>query len=92
MQIAEYPSRDLSEAIKQAANPQLLVTKVKERLSAESARLTEKPLDEDSRGSRLAKHNTFKTQKNITSEVTLASSLRPTDTLELVEFKTGKNT
>ncbi|MBN3265813.1 hypothetical protein H5A43_22355, partial [Pectobacterium brasiliense] len=55
-QVAEYPTRDFAEAKKQAGYAQLLATKVKESLSAESARLTEKPLNENSRGSRLAKH------------------------------------
>lgn len=49
-------ARDLSKAQEQADKAQLLATNVKERLSAESARLTERPLDEHSRGSRLAKH------------------------------------
>ncbi|CNH73199.1 hypothetical protein [Yersinia pekkanenii] len=49
-------ARNLSEAKVQAGKAQLLATKVKERLSAESARLTERPLDEHSRGARLAKH------------------------------------
>jgi hypothetical protein len=55
-QAAIYATRDFSEAKTQAENAQLLATKVKERLSAESARLTERPLDEHSRGARLAKH------------------------------------
>ena len=49
-------ARNFSEAKVQAGKAQLLATKVKERLSAESARLTERPLDDHSRGSRLAKH------------------------------------
>ena len=49
-------ARNFSEAKVQASKAQLLAIKVKERLSAESARLTERPLDEHSRGSRLAKH------------------------------------
>ncbi len=49
-------ARNFSEAKVQAVKAQLLATKVKERLSAESARLTERPLDEHSRGARLAKH------------------------------------
>lgn len=49
-------ARNFSEAKVQAGKAQLLATKVKERLSAESARLTERPLDEHSRGARLAKH------------------------------------
>ncbi len=53
---AEYPVRDFSEAKIQAGYAQLLATKVKERLSAASARLTGRPLDDHSRGSRLAKH------------------------------------
>ncbi|PXX49827.1 hypothetical protein SAMN05660489_06390, partial [Pseudomonas sp. LAMO17WK12:I10] len=48
--------RDFAEAEKQADSAQLRATKVKESLSAESARLTARPLDEHSRGSRLAKH------------------------------------
>ncbi|MBJ2114404.1 hypothetical protein JFQ86_16365 [Serratia ureilytica] len=56
LQAAEYPTRDLSEAKKQAGHAQLMATKVKESLSADSARLTERPLDEHSRGARLAKH------------------------------------
>jgi hypothetical protein len=55
-QAASYATRDFSEAKTQAENAQLLATKVKKRLSAESARLTERPLDDYSRGSRLAKH------------------------------------
>ncbi|MFW5402552.1 hypothetical protein V2A85_23145, partial [Yersinia sp. 1252 StPb PI] len=50
------PTRDFAEAKKQVGYAQLLATKVKENISAESARLTERPLDEYSRGSRLAKH------------------------------------
>lgn len=53
---AEYPAHDFAAAKKQAGRAQLLATKIKESLSAESARLTGKPLDEHSRGSRLAKH------------------------------------
>lgn len=49
-------ARNFSEARTQADKAQLLATKVKESISAESARLTERPLDEHSRGSRLAKH------------------------------------
>ncbi|BEO21337.1 hypothetical protein SMQC19_46840 (plasmid) [Serratia marcescens] len=49
-------ARNFSEAKVQASKAQLLAIKVKERLSAESARLTERPLDEHSRGARLAKH------------------------------------
>ena len=49
-------ARNLSEAKVQANKAQLLATKVKEHLSAESARLTERPLDEHSWGARLAKH------------------------------------
>lgn len=49
-------ARNFSEAKVQAGKAQLLATKVKERLSAESARLTERPLDDHSRGARLAKH------------------------------------
>ena len=49
-------ARNFSEAKVQAGKAQLLAIKVKERLSAESARLTERPLDEHSRGARLAKH------------------------------------
>ncbi|MGL4353726.1 MAG: hypothetical protein ACRCTP_07345 [Aeromonas popoffii] len=56
LQAAEYPTRDLSEAKTQARYAQLLATKVKENLSAASARLTERPLDDHSRGARLAKH------------------------------------
>nr|WP_241391082.1 hypothetical protein [Serratia proteamaculans]ULG16493.1 hypothetical protein 1137p_00095 [Serratia proteamaculans] len=56
LQATESPTRDFSEAIKQAGDSQLLAIKVKESLSAESARLTERPLDEHSRGARLAKH------------------------------------
>lgn len=52
----ESPSRDFVNAKEQAVNAQLLATEVKESLSAESARLTGRPLDEYSRGSRLAKH------------------------------------
>lgn len=48
--------RDFAEAEKQANNAQLRATTVKESLSADSARLTERPLNEHSRGSRLAKH------------------------------------
>lgn len=48
--------RNFSGARVQAGKAQLLATKVKESLSAESARLTERPLDEHSRGARLAKH------------------------------------
>lgn len=48
--------RDFAEAEKQATFAKLWATKIKERLSADSARLTERPLDEHSRGSRLAKH------------------------------------
>lgn len=55
-QAATYATRDFSEAKTQAENAQLLASKVKERLSAESARLTERPLDDHSRGARLAKH------------------------------------
>lgn len=53
---AEYPVRDFSAAKMHAGCAQLLATKVRESLSAESARLTGRPLDEHSRGSRLAKH------------------------------------
>ncbi|CAI1067490.1 Uncharacterised protein [Serratia entomophila] len=56
LQAAEYPARDFSEAKIQAGYAQLWATKVKESLSAASARLTERPLDEHSRGARLAKH------------------------------------
>jgi hypothetical protein len=58
-------ARNFSEAKVQAGKAQLLATKVKERLSAESARLTERPLDGLSRGARLAKHwaNLSKEQK-----------------------------
>ncbi|MBD8109125.1 hypothetical protein [Erwinia persicina] len=61
---AGNPARNFSRASAQAGKAQLLATKVKESLSAESARLTERPLDEHSRGSRLAKHwaNLAKTQ------------------------------
>ncbi|MEI7202423.1 hypothetical protein [Pectobacterium parvum] len=55
-QVAEYPTRDFAEAKKQAGYAQQLAIKVKESLSAESARLTERPLNEHSRSSRLAKH------------------------------------
>ncbi|CAO98038.1 hypothetical protein [Erwinia tasmaniensis] len=54
--LAESPTRDFAEVKKQAGYAQLLATKVKESLSAESARLTGRSLDEHSRGSRLAKH------------------------------------
>lgn len=47
---------NFSLASAQANKAQLLATKVKEKISAESARLTERPLDEYSRSSRLAKH------------------------------------
>jgi hypothetical protein len=53
---AGQSARNFSEARVQAGKAQLLATKVKESLSAESARLTERPLDEHSRGARLAKH------------------------------------
>jgi len=53
---AEYLTRDFTVAKKQADSAQLLATKVKESLSAESAQLTGRPLNEHSRGSRLAKH------------------------------------
>lgn len=49
-------ARNFSGAREQAGKAQLLATKVKESLSAESARLTERPLDEHSRGARLARH------------------------------------
>lgn len=49
-------ARNFTEAKVQAGKAQLLATKVKESLSAESARLTERPLDEHSRGARLARH------------------------------------
>lgn len=49
-------ARNFSEARVQAGKAQLLATKVKKSLSAESARLTERPLDEHSRGARLARH------------------------------------
>ncbi|MFP7609893.1 hypothetical protein [Serratia quinivorans] len=49
-------ARNFSGAGVQAGKAQLLATKVKESLSAESARLTERPLDEHSRGARLARH------------------------------------
>ncbi|MBN5443769.1 hypothetical protein JY544_04305 [Serratia ureilytica] len=49
-------ARNFSEAKVKAGKAQLLATKVKECLSAESARLTERPLDDHSRGARLAKH------------------------------------
>ncbi|MBH2647826.1 hypothetical protein [Serratia ureilytica] len=49
-------ARNFSEAKVQAGKAKLLATKVKERLSAESARLTERPLDDHSRGARLAKY------------------------------------
>jgi hypothetical protein len=49
-------ARNFSEAKGLTGKAQLLATKVKESLSAESARLTERPLDEHSRGVRLAKH------------------------------------
>jgi hypothetical protein len=45
-----------TEAKQQACNAQLLATKVRENISAESIRLTERPLDEYSRGARLARH------------------------------------
>ncbi|NEG59750.1 hypothetical protein [Pantoea agglomerans] len=49
-------ARNFSGASVEAGKAQLLATKVKESLSAESARLTESPLDEHSRGARLARH------------------------------------
>jgi len=49
-------ARNFSGARAQAGKAHLLATKVKESLSAESARLTERPLDEHSRGARLARH------------------------------------
>ncbi|MGX5088816.1 hypothetical protein [Enterobacter sp. UPMP2052] len=49
-------ARNFFGARAQAGKAQLLATKVKESLSAESARLTERPLDEHSRGTRLARH------------------------------------
>ncbi|MBL5829201.1 hypothetical protein [Serratia fonticola] len=49
-------ARNFSEAKALAGKAQLLATKVKQSLSAESARLTKRPLDEHSRGARLAKH------------------------------------
>lgn len=48
--------RDFAEAEKQASAAQLRATKVKVSLSAASVRLTERPLNEHSRGVRLAKH------------------------------------
>jgi hypothetical protein len=49
-------ARNFSDAKIQAGKAQSRATTVKELLSAESARLTKRPLDEHSRGSRLAKH------------------------------------
>ncbi|HEH9402286.1 TPA: hypothetical protein SIA35_004432, partial [Aeromonas sobria] len=48
--------RDFGEAEQHAGAAKLRATKVKVRLSAASARLTERPLHEHSRGARLAKH------------------------------------
>lgn len=56
LQFVAPPAQDFAEFEKQAGLVQLLATKYKERLSAESARLTARPLDESSRGSRLARH------------------------------------
>ncbi|HAU3143021.1 TPA: hypothetical protein JDD69_004088 [Salmonella enterica] len=52
----ESSSRDFASAKEWAECAQREATKVKENISAASARLTERPLDEFSRGSRLAKH------------------------------------
>lgn len=54
--LTDRSQRNFSEAKKHAGSAQLVSTKVKEILSAESMRLTERSLDEYSRGSRLAKH------------------------------------
>lgn len=56
LQAAEQPARNFAEAKTQANEAQLLATKAKESISTRSIWLTERPLDEHSRGSRLAKH------------------------------------
>ncbi|WP_141667979.1 MULTISPECIES: M91 family zinc metallopeptidase [unclassified Burkholderia] len=56
MLAAEHPARDFIEAKKQANKAQLLAIKVKEYISTKSIWFTERPLDEHSRGARLAKH------------------------------------
>lgn len=50
------PSRDFSTAKIHAHNAQLKALSIKESISAESIKLTQKSLDENSRGARLAKH------------------------------------
>jgi hypothetical protein len=56
LQAAEQPGRDFSAAKMQAHEAQLLATKAKEWISTRSIWQTERPLDENSRGTRLAKH------------------------------------
>ncbi|MGP2970893.1 hypothetical protein, partial [Serratia marcescens] len=56
VQAAGHPVRDFSEAKKQAKKAQLLATKAVESVSTRSVWLTEHPLDEHSRGARLARH------------------------------------
>lgn len=56
LQAAEQPTRDFAAAQTQANEAQLLATKAKESISTRSIWLTERPLDEQSRGARLAKH------------------------------------
>lgn len=51
-----HPACNFSQASTKANEAWLMAKEVKEKISAESARLTERPLDEYSRGSRLAKH------------------------------------
>ena len=54
--ITRTPTCNFSEAEKQINFAHLQAKKVKEKISAESVRITERPLDEYSRSSRLAKH------------------------------------
>ncbi|HEK1311192.1 TPA: hypothetical protein SMQ86_006303, partial [Pseudomonas aeruginosa] len=56
LQAAEQPNRDFSTAKTHAREAQLLATKAKESISTRSIWHTERPLDEQSRGARLAKH------------------------------------
>ncbi|MCO2763051.1 hypothetical protein FA293_31815, partial [Pseudomonas aeruginosa] len=56
LQAAEQPNRDFATAQTHASEAQLLATKAKESISTRSIWHTERPLDEQSRGARLAKH------------------------------------
>ncbi|HID7510367.1 TPA: hypothetical protein ACXHW4_004271 [Enterobacter hormaechei] len=70
-------TRNFVEAKKQAGIAQLLAIEVKEMLSTESALLTKRPLDEHSRGSRLAKHwaNIISEQNQISDRLAEATQL-----------------